>query len=857
MKEKSKYNIAIIITLMILIICFICCPIAIYVQYATNTSPANNTITTSANEDVTSDSNCISDANESNAINIQNYHDVVVATNTALIIALISISVTVFAFLKSVLDRLIDENCYISNIANEYKHNMINELAYNCSLAFFSIAIIIAYHVVFTNPIETSTYIKTLSIAGSIFSIIVNIIFSVIFWFKCINVEEQLEKIISAQIISLESDSNDFLKNSDENNYRLDSILLTWFDFVNKESPTVKIDELCKSVTKDQFTNLFFKTKSIISSNNESNNHYNYDIMNIFIERKNILNANNIIEEKDLQDRKYIDQETTSVYQVIEQFEHDIGYCNNMNTSYFSEIQKHFDLLSKACDLIISFDYVSSKNLNHSIRCKKNNSKLFKNENTLAIFSKLLYFFVIRVLATFASSIKITGLSLNGFSLCNANFYSSTLEDISWYGSDFYQTVFARTKLNKVAMDISHFSNIDFFYTSINTSSLNKSILEYSVFDNSSFTDTSINSCIFKDSKFTNSIFLRCDLSNGNFTNCQIESMCFTKSQMRYLSICNSDISHSNFVEATLQNWNITNNNDKDFLLIDCDFSKSIWINMKTNNWDMSKSIFSNANLSNTAFDHSKLESAVFFKCDLSKSEFNNCNLKQVSLESAILYKANFKNCNLSLTNLIDIKAVEAVFFRCNLSLGNSPNSEFSKSNFIFSNLNALRLYNCSMVCASFYHCNCKNLLADHIRFTYAKCTGCNFSFSTISESNYTESKFIKCNFYGCDMSNSSANKTNFLYCKIKKVDFSNTRFVDAVFCGDKNSRYTIIEDCNFSICSFEGVRFENIRFKNCKFYQTQIINSKYNQSSNDVILNEQNIKDITDITIGIEFLNT
>ena len=54
---------------------------------------------------------------------LRDYADVLISVIAAIIVALLSISITMYVFLKSALDRVIDENRYIADVASVYQTN--------------------------------------------------------------------------------------------------------------------------------------------------------------------------------------------------------------------------------------------------------------------------------------------------------------------------------------------------------------------------------------------------------------------------------------------------------------------------------------------------------------------------------------------------------------------------------------------------------------------------------------------------------------------------------------------------------------------------------------------------------------
>ena len=71
------------------------------------------------------------------------YSDILVAVISSIIVALLSITITMYVFLKSALDRIIDENSYITFVARTYQDKTSKELfkttLFSCLSLFFEL----------------------------------------------------------------------------------------------------------------------------------------------------------------------------------------------------------------------------------------------------------------------------------------------------------------------------------------------------------------------------------------------------------------------------------------------------------------------------------------------------------------------------------------------------------------------------------------------------------------------------------------------------------------------------------------------------------------------------------------------
>lgn len=751
---------------------------------------------------------------------LKEYADIIVTVITAIIVALVSITVTIFVFLKSALDRLIDENRYIADIANIYKSDSSSLLARLCACGFGTLLLSIVWHFFLTFKECHCDRFLLVGMTALALALLCNLALSSLFWEKCIRVENSLQAIIGNECQRLKGEltREPFMApNSD-----CFKLIGDWDQWDTEDMCDVAIREhgckLCQEMTSDQFINLFLRTELLLLAGERglnSRDPQDSDILTVLQERSNILNPNSRVGNQDLEGRHYLGESSTDpeVVHYMNAFEDRIGY-NAKEDAFFSGTKMLYSTLQQYRNLLISWKFTLTKGGSSKNASKRLANHPIEDDTTRAIFAQGLYYFFLRILAVFVSALHISDFSFNGFTLNFANFYSSTLEGVSLYSSEFYHTIFARTQLIRVVMDVSRFDSIDFYNTKFSDSTLNNVEFSLVCFEGVQMERGGLSACVFIKCQLHNSNFTDCVLNNSEFIDCDFASVDFLHAKMRGITWKGgTKLNGCSFQYAEIQGWTWQDKAHAE--MRDCDFSNSTWSDMRIKGGELTGSDFSNAVLPEISFKDTDLESTLFQQCGLALAEFDHCSMNQVSLEKALLFEARFRSTDLRMANLFQVAAVKIHFIECDLTDSNCADADFSEGTFDNAKLCAARLYDCSLVKSKFTGCNCNYLLADHMQFTFARCTKSRFCHGSLSESNLTGSSFTACRFDGSDLTNLNATEVTFQDCRLVGIDFSGTRFMKARFLF---SQPAVARRCNFSNCKFEQVVFRNVMFRNCVF---------------------------------------
>ena len=782
---------------------------------------------------------------------LSDYFDIIVDLTTAIIVSFFGVVVTVFVFLKSALDRIIDENHYISDVANIYKESTAMILFYVCIIESLTLILTLMWHAYLSFTDSCNQNVLSYGLVALILSLVFSLVISGWFCKRCIGIETYLRRIILSECESLNKKLKKFtegISNTDDMFY----LIGDWYEwedkYGNKEDYINDGRNLCKSMTVDQYINLFFRAEMLLLSGEQGydkREEHNSDIITILQERINILEPNSDIEKYDLDKRNYLSPEKANINNVIETFEKSIKYNSRLNSKYFRDTQELYDYLRKYRNYLISWRHTEKKIKSKNKKTQTDDSpenEMFRND-----FSQALYYFVLRLLGTFVCATHISDFSFNGFSLNFANFYNSTLERLTLYSSEFYRTVFARAQISQSEMDISRFYDVDFYGTTFVDSSLSNSAFDFVKYDGTRMLNTDLSSSDFHKCIFTNSDFENCLFNNTDFEECSINFSNFSKSNFKDITCDNFDAEGCDFQYSVIQNWKRKTDNDNNLLKIkDCNFSNSTWRKMKVVEGELSGSVFTNSEFIDVSFNGTAMESTLFSGCNLTSIYFSDCNMNYASMERAILVGAQFYKVAMNMGNLGEVLAVNAEFSNSIFVNSNCAEADFSEARFDLCDFQGARLYDCSMVKVKLNKCICPYLLADHLQFTFAFCDETDFQSSSLAESNLTETTFQNCKFDYSDIKASNASGTRFIDCSLNCVDFSDTRFVKSII-SSKGDRF-VIKNSNFRNCTFEEVCFENVFFENCLFENSTFINCEYVSRCTKVKkLNKISFKHISD----------
>ena len=817
---------------------------------------------------------------------LEKYTDIVVAVLEAIIVALLTITLTMYTFLKGNLDRSIDENPYLSKVASIFQREGATRLIGISILNLFSMIMIMLWHfrIRFGSVKAPVAIFSGLSLL--LLSLILNTINILCFWVGCIQLQFGLKKVCTRyekeqikNIKDLLADRfktkavcenfkeycklihfligdwnewhtellDEYRSKQAEDNLRIviknhDHVDSGFSDEEKKEIETLIAcgQRLCDEMESDEFINFFSRTEALLLNSNKKDADKDFDengIVTLIQERAEVLDPiikpesshkEEGMEVKDLQDFKYDlgDENEGDIVKYIDYFRRRVGYTDhedNYRYNFLEETEKLYKYLR---------DY---RNVKVSQRQLQNDTK-DKTTDPYVVLG--MYYFYLRVLCVFCIAVNIHDYTDNGSTMNFADFYSSTMEKVTLYSSQFYHTVFARSKWINCVLDVSAFDNVLFYYTRLSQTSLANSHFREVIFKNAQMSESMLDRGMFVTCGFENSVFKEASLNNSVFENTLIKGTDFSKAQLENIKWGNTIVSDSSFENAAIKGWYWSaDGGEVSYRKWDNNvYSGASIEHVKWEKMNLENSIFSKADMPGVIFEKCRLNGSIFDQANLAGSTITECEQYKQSESSGQPGKCSFKNVNFynsSISksifpdsNFSGASFTEADINICDLSYGDFNDTSFKRANLAENTFRYDRLYEASFSNAKITECIFDNALADRMLFTYVLCHGSSFKKTSMDDSNFSGSVFEQCELNAAGMSGSVFYDTAFDNCGLIHVDLSGGRFADAEF-----RNRTRFEYCNFSNCRFERVKPGDAQFIYCDFTGAEFVECCFDEN--------------------------
>ena len=785
-----------------------------------------------------------------------NYSDILVAVIASILVALLSITITMYVFSKSALDRIIDENPYITSVARIFQDRTSDKLRWTTLCSVFPLLLVLGwYSILRFQPVvfETDYHRLIIGVGAFLLSFLLAMVITFFFWKSCLGVSKSLARLIQEKMKEYAERIQALVPNRDSNQLLIgywsewetgsmdDLIAKHGGQFPQCERGQAEAQgikkiwdagqTLCKDLTVDQYINLFSRIEILLMSGvggiragtlqeyNES------DIITVIQERAEISTPTIGVETTDLDNKAYRNKDNRDgrVLDFISGFRSKLGYpldeADERQTqikrlAFFQDTKNLYLTLKAYRDLLISERYVGVRA--HAVI--EDHAKQNELDDLMGLG---MYVFFLRVLGLFVSAVTIKDYTFNGNVLNFANFYNSTLTDVSFYAAQFYHTIFARTKLRNVTMDLSEIDHVFFYYTNLSGTSMSNAKFSFADFENVQIQDCDLSICVFKDCRVSSSRLTKTVFNGSRFSNSQLEASDFSFSKFWNITWKATVLSDCDFTGAEIQNWEWPDRDQSPIQIKNCVFRSSVWENMSITCADISNAVFDEASMIGICFRSVNLDESLFRNCQLAQAEFVCCQNTQNAFHDANLFGASFLNCNLEKASLFRANASYAKFDGCTIDNGDCAEAYFRSAALRGNSFQRTRFYNATFDWAIIEQCDFRFALLDHVQFTALKCRKSRFPYASMTDSTFSGSRFETCDFTGADLSDSTATHLTMQQCRLRQTDFSRTKFVDCVFTGPANQ----IQSCTFSGSQFlsagEG-RFADLTFVNCAFDETQ-----------------------------------
>lgn len=770
----------------IIFLFFVSFALLIYYGYIQNT-PIVNTYkqVTQAFSPIQSDSSDV-------LSKFHNYLDIIVAVYASLLIGYSAASITLFALLRSAIERTQDENPMMGTILKVFSERTSKLLFYNLFACFIGLTFGLIFHYVSCFQSRNEMWLSERLIVMIILFVVISTDTGY-FWHLCVSTPKQYVKIAEKQWKFFSSD----LETSNSN---------------SKMDESASHDDMVPH-DADNFALLLSKIDQLLRMNNPQGAHDKPttidEINNILTERWSVLSPMNQNIE---QIPRYNDYDET-----LQKNNRQFQYSESWKT-----LTRHILDIYRALDgcrcIILSIP------LNEEI-CKKSKEQFQLDPD---VHGKAALFLWYVTLYFFTSCIRIVDFTYNGATFCDANFFNSHLERNTLYGAKFKNCFWGYAKLSDSSLDMSSFSSVWFEHTRFQHTSLTNSIFKNCSFNGAIGQNSDVSRCAFENGQVADSDWKDCFWNDCIFTGIALSNMSFSNSELNNWILKDCRIEKCSFDYSRIAKWEFQNNPGNP-ILHDCSFVGSTLTDFTIEGADMSSSNFKDAILTNVVFKNINLNQSMFACADLPFSKLNNVKMEGSDLSKSNLFQSTWDSVNLNYSNLLFTKAQAIHMNDCQLKQCNCADSDWSRFNAEKVDMTAIRLTECRLTEAELNSCILIEALATNIQLTNATCKTVNFSYSMLTNSNFAKTSFIQCKFHYADLTEIGATNTIFVECEFNNADFSNTRFVQAVWRGRCKAHPMIVAGANFSSCVFINCKMRDIVFQGCELDGAVFENCDFN----------------------------
>lgn len=663
----------------------------------------------------------------------ESYGGITFQVTIGMLIAIQTISITIFVFLKSLLDSKKEEQIYSKRTMDIYIKQMSILLFF---LIILSVCLLGHGFLFYNGKFYMDYRNQTEVFLGWLFPLLLFVVLSFYFWFRCINNNRYWIKIITIEKWNIELDVEETLNTKFEecDNY-LNGKIKNSSDFISLFS---KIEELLMCGVDSQFD---------IFNNNEERiqNHLkqvgDFPEISINIENSDLTLDENLTHIADL--RATVSQNNDDIIWLYQ----------------YLEIYRDLLLLEQSCTENTQVEFPTSM------------------QNGLNIFNIL-------VLNNYIRNIVLTKVIFEAATFLYADLYCTRIVDSVFTGVKFDKSVVARMQVEKSNMNMGIYMNLWFTNVKFRNCSLVGTKFKDTAIINSEFVNDQLNNSEFAYCEITQSSFEGSDLSDTEFNSTYLHQINFSNTILKRIFIKKgTQIKDCNFEGAEITGWYIEENV---FLFSNQNFSKTNLDYFKLKEMDASSDVFFQASMFGSNFQNNNMQHCIFEEADLTESVFQNVDLSASIFKKANLHKAQIDNCKLSFCDLEKASITAAIIrnstfkeascFFLDLTQTNIKSSSFRNaildktifvqciiSNCIFwgmrgegMTLHSTKVYNCKFKnaifrCAdikqvSFYQCNFENVIFENVITDVVVFKACEFKNAKWINTLYARNiKLIKC----------------------------------------------------------------------------------------------------------------
>lgn len=722
-------------------------------------------------------------SNMEKAPSLNTYSDIILQVTIAFLIMLFSISITIYVFLKSMIDRTKDEQLYAKRVMDIYNKETSFSLLY---LTILSILLAI-YSIVFYS-LRFSVF-PDLGLMQWVFGWLIPMasmtIQSAYFWKMCIQLDAEKVKIIDRERKSLEREISSIPISKE-----IVDIITDWI------GDSKGADKMSHS----DFIYLFSKEEELLLSDVDT--------------KHNLFQNSNERIRASLEQIKYIEKQVDTAekedlkdsagYKKIQKIK-ETFYTAPRDSTPASVMPDLYEKLEYYRNLLVLSERQNNKE-SQNFGCGAKVGRVY--DKIPVGVEKQLFIFILQILVGFLKNSVFEEITYKAAKLKYADLYGARIENSIFIGALFEQAIVARIGIRNTDLSVSAYKKLHMIHLRIEDTSMINSLFEKVIMEDCSVSQTNLNNTSFINGKILKSDFIESDLSDTELINMELENNNYTGSKMWNLKFSGSTtIRGCTFFKADIRGWNFDMDKSpktkfKFYCLTAQDFTKANMPSFSLVDIDASESIFEEATMYESSFQNVRFNGSIFNGANLTKNKFVSVNMEGAVFEGSNLYRAFLKNVNLDSSGLQNISASETKMNGCTLRECSCVSADFSDSKLFHCKFTNSDLRDANMSGALVRDCDFSRIRGKSLLCHKTEFLNCNFQESELEMAEFIDVKFVNCNFSYAHMKSVSCINVYWQDCDFQKTDLESARLINGTRknCLNLNSIYSKhIKECSIS----------------------------------------------------------
>ena len=648
-----------------------------------------------------------------------NYSDNIFQLSTSVLVAIETISITIFIFLKSLLDRNSDERSYSKKVMGSYNEQMSKILEI---LTIDGILLVVYGFIFYSSRFFRFKFEYFHRISGWLVPNSIYIGCSIVFWYKCININKVWRKIAEESLIEEEMQIRKLIAPGE-----ISSL----------------IKEISNSTTEiewKRYTQWFTKLEEFLLLGIDT--HYNIytdgdeQIKDRLLQddQNKILGLNDI-EEADLKEENIFDK--------VNQMRKRLEKVDTILPELYQRLENCRDYL-----LVKTF-YTGNTPQEETDETVQNALKLFYQKILIEKFRNLV----------------IEGIIFENPVFTYVDLYGARVENSILTGAWFKNAVLARLQIQNTNLTLGCYDNSILKHVRVDNSSFLSSKFLYTDIRNSKFIDVECSNSSLCKGRIENSAFLNSNLSDTEFKDIKISNVDFTDTILQNVEFkgCTS-IEDCSFVRAQISQWKIQPNMLKPFQ----NFTEAVLTGFQLGDAnttiDASGDVFKDAVIYEGKFKNLIMKDCIFQGSNMARIEMENVFAEASDMREVNLFGAEIRG---------DFPPVSSVSSFCNCDLTNATAVKAKIINTDFK----------SAVCTAMdlsetyiHGGNWNKAKMERVVLSNAKIFKVSFEKANFAEAVIENTQFVECIFRGAVFDHASISGAKFKKCVFSDLKFEKIR---------------------------------------------------------------------------------